>query len=162
MLKGVGIWKTIDIPRRADVVGSKRIFWATKDPAASLVCCEDRLVVPFNIFAPDMRLSSIRVVLVAGAAWDYYISQIDIEGAYPNEILTADETTPPGLSIPSPFGKIFADDPHATFYGLEKPKRWWYQWSVGSMTGDIGFRRDDEDQVAPLQTGEGRKRKGRC
>ena len=48
-------------------------------------------------------------MLTAGAAWDY-ISQINIEGAYPNEILTADETTPPGLSIPSPFGKIFADN----------------------------------------------------
>ena len=88
---------------------SKQIFWATKDPAASLVCCKDQLVVLFNIFAPDTHLSSIRAMLTAGAAWDY-IGQIDIEDAYPNEILTADETTPPGLSIPSPFSKIFADN----------------------------------------------------
>jgi len=103
-------WETVDVPEGGDTVDSKQIFWAMKDPAASLVCCKDQLVAPFNVFAPDTRLSSIRAMLAARAAWDYYIGQIDIEGAYPNKILTADETTPPGLSIPSPFGKIFADN----------------------------------------------------
>jgi len=119
MLKGAGTWKMTDIPERADVVGSKRMFWATKDPAASLVCCEDRLV------APDTRLSSIRAVLAIAAAQDYCIGQIDVKGTYPNEILTSDEVTPPGLSIPNPFGTIFADDPHETFYGLKQPERRW-------------------------------------
>ena len=118
--------------------------------------------MPFDVFAPDTRLSSIRALLAAGAAWDYYIGQIDIKGAYPNKILTADETTPPGLSIPSPFGKIFADNLHATFYSLEQPERRWYQWSVGAMTGDIGFQRDDKNQVTPLQRGRGEEEcKGR-
>jgi len=63
------------------------------------------------------------------------VCQIDIEGAYPNEILTADEATPPGLSIPNPFGKILAGGLHETFYGLKQPEGWWYQWSVGSYDG---------------------------
>jgi len=65
-LKRAETWKMTDIPERADIVGSKRMFWATKDPAASLVCCEDRLVAPFDIFAPDTRLSSIRAVVTVG------------------------------------------------------------------------------------------------
>jgi len=126
-LKGAGTWKMTDIPERADVVGSKQIFWVTKDPTASLACCEDRLVAPFDILVPDTRLSSIRAVLAIAAAQVYWIGQIDVEGAYPNEILTDDVVTPPGPSIPSPFGKIFADDPHETFYGLKQPERRWHQ-----------------------------------
>jgi len=102
-------WETADVPEGGNTVDSKWIFWVTKDPVASLVCCKDQLVALFNVFAPDTHLSSICAMLAAGAAWDY-ISQIDIEGTYPNEILTVDETTPPGLSIPSPFGKIFVDN----------------------------------------------------
>jgi len=104
----------------------------TKDPAASLVCCKDRLVARFDIFTPDMCLSSIHTVLVIAAAQDYCIYQINVEGTYPNEILTTDEATPIGPSIPNAFGKIFAGGPHKTFYGLEQPERWWYQWSVGA------------------------------
>jgi len=107
----------------------------TKGPAASLVCCKDRLVVQFDIFMPDMCLSSIRTVLVIAAAQDYCICQIDVEGTY--ETLTTDEATPIGPSIPNVFGKIFAGGPHKTFYGLKQPERWWYQWSVGVMMGDI-------------------------
>ena len=74
-------------------------------------------------------------MLANASAWGYCISQIDIEGAYPNEILTADKATPPGLSIPNPFGKILAGGLHETFYGLKQPEGWWYQWSVGSYDG---------------------------
>ena len=88
-----------------------------------------------------MCLSSIRTVLVIAAAQDYCIYQINVEGTYPNETLTTDEATPIGPSIPNAFGKIFAGGPHKTFYGLEQPERWWYQWSVGH---DIRFWRDDE------------------
>ena len=116
----------------------------TKDPAASLVCREDQLVALFDIFAPDMCLSSIRTVLVIAAAQDYCICQIDVEGTYLNETLTTDEATPIGPSIPNAFGKIFVGDPHKTFYGLKQPERWWYQRSVGVMMGDIRFWRDDE------------------
>ena len=66
---------------------------------------------------------------------DYCICQIDVEGTY--ETLTTDEATPIGPSIPNAFGKIFAGGPHKTFYGLKQPERWWYQWSVRVMMGDI-------------------------
>ena len=47
-----------DAPERADIVGLKQNFWATKGPAASLVCCEARVVAPFNhMFVPVARPS---------------------------------------------------------------------------------------------------------
>jgi len=156
-LKGAGTWKMTDIPERADIVGSKRMFWATKDPAASLVCCEDRLVAPFNIFAPDTRLSSIRAVLAIAAAQDYCIRQIDVDGAYLNEIHTV---TPPGLSIPNPFGKIFADDPHETFYSLKQSERRWWQWLVVVIMGDIAFRGTALTRSCLSEGRKGRMRKG--
>ena len=152
-LKGAGTWKMTDIPERADIVGSKRMFWATKDPAASLVCCEDRLVAPFNIFAPDTRLSSIRAVLAIAAAQDYCIRQIDVDGAYLNEIHTV---TPPGLSIPNPFGRVFAHNPHETFYGLKQSERRWQQWLVVVIMGDFAFRGDGADQVVPFRREKGK------
>jgi len=77
-LKRAGTREMADVPEGAD-------FWATRAPAASLVCCEPRFVVSFNIFTPDTCLSSIRAVLANPAAWDYCISQINIESAYPNK-----------------------------------------------------------------------------
>ena len=128
-----------------------------KDPAASLVCCEDRLVAPFDVFAPDTRLSSICTVFAIAAAQDYCIGQIDVEGAYPNEILTSNEVTPPGLSIPNPFGKIFAVDLHETFYGLEQPERWWYQWLVGAIMGESDFGGTTRTKSRPCGGEKGRK-----
>jgi len=123
-LKEAGTWEMTDTPEGADVVGSKWILWATKDPATSLVCCKDHLVAPLDIFVPDARLSSILVVLANAAARDYCISQINIEGIYTNEILTSNEAMPPGLSsfIPNPFGKIIAGNPRKTFYRRSSPR----------------------------------------
>jgi len=50
MLNEAGTWGMADAP--AGIVGLKQIFWATKGPAASLVCCEARLVVLFETFVP--------------------------------------------------------------------------------------------------------------
>ena len=95
-------WGMADAP--AGIVGWKQIFWATKGPAASLVCCEARLVVLFETFVPVARLSSICTVLAIAAARNHCTSQIDMESAYTEKLLTSDEVIsmkqPPGLFQP--------------------------------------------------------------
>jgi len=61
-----GTWGMADAP--AGIVGLKQIFWATKSPTASLVCCEARLVMLFKIFVQVVQLSSICTMLVIAAA----------------------------------------------------------------------------------------------
>jgi len=56
MLNKTETWEMTDAPERADIVGLKQNFWATKGPAASLVCCSARVVAPFHKFVPVARL----------------------------------------------------------------------------------------------------------
>jgi len=134
-----GTWGMADAP--AGIVGLKQIFWATKGPAASLVCCEARLVMLFETFVPVARLSSICTVLAIAAARNHCTSQIDMESAYTEKLLTSDEVIsmkrPPGLSNSNPFGKIFVCCPRKIFYDFKQSRRWCYQRLVRVMIGGM-------------------------
>ena len=100
-LRAAGTWEVVDRPERVNVVGSKWVFRVKKDATGNVVCYKARLVaqgfsqVPgvdyFDMFAPVVRLMSIRTVLAFAAAEDYETGQIDIKGAYLNGKLTENE-----------------------------------------------------------------------
>jgi len=84
-----------------------------------------------------VQLSLICTVLVIAAARNHCTSQIDMESAYTEKLLTSDEVIPmkqpPGLSNPNPFSKIFICCPCEIFYDLKQSRRWCYQQLVTSL-----------------------------
>jgi hypothetical protein len=103
----------------------------------------------FNTFAPVARLASIRAVLTIAAIKDYEIHQIDIKGAYLDEILTSDEVIfmkqPPGYPSLSSSGKVCRL--WKTLYGSKQSGRHWYQKLVEIMVTHLGFTQCEVDQA---------------
>src|SRR5271168_2704740 len=159
-LKAAGTWEVVDKPEGANVVGSKWVFRAKKDPAGNVVRYKARLVaqgfsqVPgvdyFDTFAPVARLASIRTVLAFAAAEDYETGQIDIKGAYLNGELTSDEVIfmrqPPGYEEVGADGRKRVMRLRKTLYGLKQAGRRWYHKLVEIMS-KLGFSRCGGDQA---------------
>ena len=76
-LQAAGTWELVDVPRGANVVGSKWVFCAKKDAASNVVRHKAQLVTQgysqvegvdyFDTFAPVATLASIRMVLTMAA-----------------------------------------------------------------------------------------------
>src|SRR6202522_4191402 len=159
-LKAAGTWEVVDKPEGENVVGSKWVFRAKKDPAGNVVRYKARLVaqgfsqVPgvdyFDTFAPVARLASIRTVLAFAAAEDYETGQIDIKGAYLNGELTSDEVIfmrqPPGYEEVGADGRKRVMRLRKTLYGLKQAGRRWYHKLVEIMS-KLGFSRCGGDQA---------------
>src|SRR5947209_10266598 len=89
-----GTWKLVDKPPGAKVIGSKWIFKLKRNIDGSIERYKARLVAKgynqrpgfdyLEIFAPTVRLSSIRVILALAALQDLHLHSIDVSHAYLN------------------------------------------------------------------------------
>jgi len=159
MLQAAGTWELVDVPRGANVVGSKWVFCAKKDTAGNVVHHKAQLVTQgysqvegidyFDTFAPVATLASIRTVLAMAARSDLELHQIDIKGTYLNGTLTDDEV----IYMRQPPGFESADHPHKvchlrkTLYGLKQSGRRWYQQLVEILVDELGFTQCSVDQA---------------
>jgi len=89
-----GTWKLVDKPPGAKVIGSKWIFKLKRKIDGSIERYKARLVAKgynqrpgfdyLEIFAPTVRMSSIRVILALAAIQDLHLRSIDVSHAYLN------------------------------------------------------------------------------
>ena len=156
-LKEARTWEVVDMPKDANVIGSKWVFRAKKDAARNVVRYKARLVaqgfsqVPginyFDTFAPVEQLASIRTILAFAVAEDYKTGQIDIKAAYLNGELTSDEVIfmrqPPGYELGSK-GRVLRL--LKSLYRLKQAGRRWYQKLVDIMS-KLGFSRCAGDEA---------------
>ena len=150
----------VNVPKDANVVGSKWVFKAKKDTSGNMVRYKARLVaqgfsqVPgvnyFDTFAPITRLASIRTVLAFTAAEHYETGQIDIKSTYLNGKLTSDEVI---FMKQAPSYEEAGDEEGVkvyrlkkSLYGLKQAGYRWYQKLVEIMT-KLGFKRCEGDQA---------------
>ena len=157
MLKEAGTWDIVNVPKDANVVGSKWVFRAKNDAAGNVVRYKGQLVaqgftqVPgvnyFDMFALVAWLASIRTVLAFAAFKDYETGQINIKAAYLNGELTSDERIfirqPPRYEEESK-GKVLRL--LKSLYGLKQAGRHWYQKLVDIML-KLGFSRCAGDEA---------------
>ena len=158
-LQAAGTWELVDVPRGANVVGSKWVFHAKKDAAGNVVGHKARLVAQgysqvkgvdyFDTFAPVATLASIQTVLTMAARSNLELHQIDIKGTYLNGTLTNDEV----IYMRQPPGFESADHPHQVchlrkmLYGLKQSGHRWYQQLVEILVDEMGFTQCSVDQA---------------
>ena len=158
-LQAAGTWELVDIPRGANIVGSKWVFRAKKDAAGHVVRHKAHLVTQgylqvkgvnyFDTFALVATLASIRTVLTMEARSNLELHQINIKGTYLNGTLTNDEV----IYMQQPPGFESTDHPHKvcrlrkTLYSLKQSRRRWYQRLVEILVNELGFTQCSVDQA---------------
>jgi hypothetical protein len=95
-----GTWKLVPRPAGKKVIGSKWVFKVKHNADGSIECYKGRVVAKgynqrpgfdyIEIFAPTVRMPTIRVVLAISAFHDYHLRSIDISHAYLNGEMDCD------------------------------------------------------------------------
>jgi hypothetical protein len=95
-----GTWKLVPRPAGKKVIGSKWVFKVKRNADGSIERYNSRVIAKgynqrpgFNyieIFAPTVRMPTIRVVLAISALHDYHLRSIDISHAYLNGEMDCD------------------------------------------------------------------------
>ena len=93
-------WKLVPRPAGKKVIGSKWVFKVKHNMDGSIECYKGRLGTKdynqhpgfdyIEIFAPTVRIPTIRVVLAIAALQDYHLHSIDISHAYLNGEMDCD------------------------------------------------------------------------
>jgi hypothetical protein len=95
-----GTWKLVPRPAGKKVIGSKWVFKVKRNADGSIERYKGRVVAKgynqrpgfdyIEIFAPTVRMPTIRVVLAISALHDYHLRSIDISHAYLNGEMDCD------------------------------------------------------------------------
>src|SRR5882724_12200590 len=88
------MWKLVELPDHANIVGSKFILHYKHDAASNIASRKARLVVEgftqaeginYNeTFSPTAKLSAICIIATIAVRNDWELEQMDIDGAYLN------------------------------------------------------------------------------
>jgi hypothetical protein len=95
-----GTWKLVPRPAGKKVIGSKWVFKVKRNADGSIERYKGRVVAKgynqrpsfdyIEIFAPTVKMPTIRVVLAISALHDYHLHSIDISHAYLNGEMDCD------------------------------------------------------------------------
>ena len=168
-LRKAGTWKLEEPPPGANIIGSKWVFKAKKDPSGKVVRYKARLVAQgfsqvegvdyFDTYAPVVKLASSRVIIALANRMGWGLHQVDVKGAYLNGELQSDEVLymhhPPGYREDNS-GRVL----HLlkSLYGLKQAGRRWYQKFVSIFNAlrftqckvdqAVFFKRDKDQQTS--------------
>jgi transposase InsO family protein len=156
-LRTAGTWTLEQAPPGANVIGSKWVFKAKKDPSGKVVRYKARLVAQgfsqvegvdyFDTYAPVARLPSSRTIIAMANRLGLELHQVDIKGAYLNGELTADEVlymrNPPGYPEDAS-GRVLRL--RKSLYRLKQAGRRWYQ-KFTQILASLGFAQCKVDQA---------------
>jgi hypothetical protein len=157
-LHAAGTWCLEELPRRANIIGSKWVFKAKKDATGNVVHYKARLVAQGfsqingvdydDTYAPVAKLASSRAIIAMANCLSMELHQVNIKGAYLNGELTDQEVLymhhPPG------YKPLDAGD-HVlclikTLYGLKQSGWRWYQ-KLTSIFISLSFTQCSVDQA---------------
>ncbi|KAG9444915.1 hypothetical protein H6P81_016255 [Aristolochia fimbriata] len=152
-------WELVKMPAKKKVLQNKWIFWV-KQEAGGVQRYKARLVVKgfgeregidfHDIFAPVVKMTSIRTILSIVAVKALYLEQLDVKTAFLHGDLEEEiyMRQPAGFEV---IGKeSWVCKLKRSLYGLKQAPRQWYLKFDRFML-DIGFTRSNADHCVYLQ-----------
>ncbi|KAD3336888.1 hypothetical protein E3N88_32407 [Mikania micrantha] len=148
--KKLGVWKLVDRPKGAKVIGTRWVLWCKKDDHGIIVRNEARLVVQgfrqiegldYNeVFAPVARLEAIRIFLAYASFKKFKVYQMDVKSAFLHGVIseTVYVSQPSGFEDPLHRDQVYKLD--KALYGLHQAPRAWYE-TLSTHLLNNGFRR---------------------
>ncbi|TFY79108.1 hypothetical protein EWM64_g4908 [Hericium alpestre] len=163
-MEKMGTWKLVEKPDCVNIVGSKWVFKIKCDAAGAIIKYKARLMaqgfsqipgVDFtDTFALVAKLSSIRILVVLAARFNWELHQMDVKNAYLNGDLDEEiyMKQPPGFPAPGQEHKVCAL--FKPIYGLKQAGRRWYKKLCAAFLG-MGFTRSSVDHSVFFRHGAG-------
>ncbi|KAD4981808.1 hypothetical protein E3N88_18479 [Mikania micrantha] len=148
--KKLGVWKLVDRPKGAKVIGTRWVLRCKKDDHGIIVRNKARLVVQgfrqiegldYNeVFAPVARLEAIRIFLAYASFKKFKVYQMDVKSAFLHGVIseTVYVSQPPGFEDPLHRDQVYKLD--KALYGLHQAPRAWYE-TLSTHLLNNGFRR---------------------
>lgn len=155
-LKDNGTWdpEPVDLPEGRTAVGCGWVCRIKTNAQGETVRYRSRLVAKgftqregidyTEVFAPVVKLDSVRAVLTYAATNDLEIHQMDVKNAYLNGVLEEEiyMRQPEGFEVPGTEGKVLRL--RKALYGLKQSGRTWYK-TVSSAFGELHLIRSEAD-----------------
>lgn len=142
--------RVTDIPSHANVMRCHFVFTVKRHSDGSIEKFKARLVADGNtqqwgidfdrVFSTVAKLSTLRLLLVIAAGYDYNLSSIDIQQAYLQAVLSEElyMMVPPGLANVDEAGYQLAVRLRRSLYGLKQAGREWHLLFASTLK-DFGF-----------------------
>lgn len=142
--------KRSDVPAHANIMRCHLVFALKRNQDGSIDKFKARLVADGNtqrygvdfdrIFSTVAKLSTLRIILVLTAAYDYNASSIDIRQAYLQATLNEElfMEIPPGLPNVNADGEPLVARLKRSLYGLKQAGREWHLLLTGTLK-EFGF-----------------------
>jgi len=152
-IESKGTWIETVLPAGRRAVGCRWVFKVKEDADGKIIKYKSRLVAQGfsqqpgvdyeETFAPVGRATSLRILLSILANKDYYVKQLDVEGAYLNGELDVEiyMKYPPGFTPKKGCNVLKLVK---SLYGLKQSGRTWWM-EMGKGLGTIGFERLESD-----------------
>ena len=160
-LERMGTWDYVQLPPRANIIGTKFVYKIKHKADGSIDRYKARLVaqgfkqvkgVDFkdnDRYAPVTRMTAACIILSWAATMDYEIHQVDIKSTYLYGKLNDDEIIyirpPPGNLSNCPDGHVLKLQ--KALYGLKQAGRRWYQTLENILTQKMKFKQSNFDQA---------------
>jgi uncharacterized membrane protein YciS (DUF1049 family) len=150
----LGVWKYVNTPKNAKVIGMKWVFRCKRDDQGVVIRNKARLVVQGSsqqegidyeeVYAPVARLEAIRIFLAYASFKGFKVFQLDVKSAFLyGEVKEI-------VYVAQPPGFVNKDEPHKCYrlvkalYGLHQAPRAWYG-TLSNYLLENGFIRGSVD-----------------
>ena len=130
-------WTLCELPRGANVIGSRWVFKTKRDETGKIVRYKARLVAQgfsqepgrdfFDTYAPVAKLTSIRTILSIAAYEDWELENMDVDTAFLQSPVSEEiyVQQPKGYEQLGPNGEYLVCRVHKSLYGLKQSPRNW-------------------------------------